>query len=124
MKKSNRSSFIGSLVRKRRRELKISQEKLGEMIDVSYQQIQKYESGVNRVSADKLRDIASALNINVSYFYKKPVSEETQEEAEAYDKINGLSPDEKELITCFRIIDDREFRKRFLYLLMRAAKRG
>ncbi|MBI5875217.1 MAG: helix-turn-helix transcriptional regulator [Deltaproteobacteria bacterium] len=124
MKKTTKTSSIGLLIKKRRRELKISQEKLGEMIGVSYQQIQKYENAVNRVSADKLRDIASALNIDVSYFYEKPIYEEAHKEAAAYGKIRGISPDEKELIKSFRAIDDMEFRKRFLHLLICAAKRG
>lgn len=124
MKKAGKTSHIGMLIKKRRKELKISQEKLGEMMGVSYQQIQKYESGANRVSADMLRNIASALNIDVSYFYEKPVPGEENEEAAAATLgiIKGLSPDEKELIGSFRAIGDMEYRK-ILLMLMRAAGR-
>lgn len=123
MKKVEKS-HIGLLIKKRRKGLKISQEKLGEMIGVSYQQIQKYESGANRVSADSLKEIASALNSDVSYFYEKPVPFEVHEEEATYIDMKGLSPDEKELVRSFRGISDNEFRKMFLRLLTRAAKRG
>lgn len=124
MKRAKETSHIGLLIKKRRKELKISQEKLGEMMGVSYQQIQKYESGANRVSAVMLRNIASALNIDISYFYEKPIIGEAHEEASTVESMKGLSPDEKELIGCFRAIGDMEYRKRFLLLLMRAAERG
>ncbi len=77
-------SYIGLLIKKRRREFKMSREKLGEMIGVSYQQIQKYESGTSRVSAYKLKEIASALNIDVSYLYEKPRFFEAHEEKATY----------------------------------------
>lgn len=117
-------SHIGLLIKKRRSGLKMSQEKLGEMIGVSYQQIQKYESGANRVSADKLKEIASALNSDVSYFYEKSTTFEVHEEEATYEEMKGLSPDEKELVRSFRGIDDNEFRKTFLRLLTCAVKKG
>lgn len=122
MKKAGNTSHIGMLIKKRRKEMSISQEKLGEMMGVSYQQIQKYENGTNRVSADMLRNIASALNIDVSYFYEKPTHDEVHEEEATLGIIKGLSPDEKELVASFRAIDDMEYRK-ILLMLMRAAGR-
>lgn len=122
MKKSNKTSYIGSMIKRRRRELKISQEKLGEIVGVTYQQIQKYENGLNRVSAEMLHKIASALDTDVSYFYEKPVAtDEARERVAAYGNLKGLSPDEREVIRCLRTIDDEEYRKRFLLLLMSAA---
>jgi len=122
MKKSNKTSYIGSMIKRRRRELKISQEKLGETVGVTYQQIQKYENGLNRVSAEMLHKIASALDTDVSYFYEKPVAtDETRERVAAYGDLKGLSPVEREVIRCFRAIDNEEYRKRFLLLLMSAA---
>lgn len=121
---TGKRSNIGLLIKMRRKELKISQERLGEMVGVSYQQIQKYESGKDMVSAERLREIASALNIGVSYFYENPIISEFREAILGYYNLKGLSPDENELIRCFRTIDDIEFRKRFMLLLMRAANRG
>lgn len=125
MKKKNKTSYIGSRIKRRRRELKISQEKLGEIVGVTYQQIQKYENGLNRVSAEMLQKIASALDADVSYFYEKPVATDVaHERVAAYDNMKGLSPDEREVIRCLRAIDNEEYRKRFLLLLMSAASKG
>ena len=125
MKKGNKTSYIGSRIKRRRRDLKISQEKLGEMVEVTYQQIQKYENGLNRVSAEMLQKVAAALDTDVNYFYEKPVAtDEAHERVAAYSAMKGLSPDEKEIIRCLRAIDDEEYRKRFLLLLISAAKRG
>lgn len=60
---------IGKLIRMRRVERKISQASLGETLGVSFQQVQKYENGVNRVGAARLQQIASALEVPVTYFY-------------------------------------------------------
>ncbi|CAN7578462.1 helix-turn-helix transcriptional regulator [Phenylobacterium sp. LjRoot219] len=60
---------VGLRIRMRRKELRISQEKLAEALGLTFQQIQKYERAANRVSASKLFEIARALNTNVGYFY-------------------------------------------------------
>jgi transcriptional regulator with XRE-family HTH domain len=57
---------IGERIRKRRKELKISQEGLGKIVGVSFQQVQKYENGTNRVSASRLSKIADHLQVPVT----------------------------------------------------------
>lgn len=70
-KRSNeRDRHIGRLISRRRHELAISQGRLGDQIGVTFQQIQKYEKGINRVAASRLPDIAQALDCSVAYFYK------------------------------------------------------
>lgn len=56
---------IGSRIRTRRRELDISQTSLGEQIGVSFRQVQKYESGLNRISITRLEQIAAALSMPI-----------------------------------------------------------
>jgi DNA-binding Xre family transcriptional regulator len=58
--------YIGARMREQRLVLKMSQEQLGRELGVSFQQIQKYESGVNRVSAARLYSICRALNVSLS----------------------------------------------------------
>lgn len=53
----------------RRKMLGLSQEKLGEKLGITFQQIQKYEKGTNRVGASRLQDMASAMDVPVSYFF-------------------------------------------------------
>lgn len=60
---------IGDEVRARRLLIGMTQEKLGVALGVSFQQVQKYEKGVNRISASRLRQIASALDVPVTHFY-------------------------------------------------------
>ncbi len=59
---------MGRLIRIRRLELKISQAVLGDQLGVSFQQVQKYEKGVNRISASRLEEIAGILDVPVTYF--------------------------------------------------------
>jgi transcriptional regulator with XRE-family HTH domain len=60
---------MGRRIRERRRELKISQVELGKKLGISFQQVQKYEKGVNRVGAARLQQIAIVLGIDVTFFY-------------------------------------------------------
>jgi DNA-binding XRE family transcriptional regulator len=62
-------SYFGRLVRRRRQMLGMTQLSLAEIVGVRFQQIQKYESGVNKLSAARLWMIAQALDVPVTYFY-------------------------------------------------------
>ena len=61
---------VGSRVRLRRMLLGISQEKLGERLGLTFQQVQKYEKGVNRIGASRLFDLARVLGVSIEYFYE------------------------------------------------------
>lgn len=61
---------VGSRIRLRRNILGMSQEKLGENLGITFQQVQKYEKGTNRVGASRLQAIASILNAPVSFFFE------------------------------------------------------
>jgi transcriptional regulator with XRE-family HTH domain len=61
---------IGKRIRVRRNEIGLSQEELGVKLGVSFQQIQKYEKGVNRVSSGKLPELARVLEVPVNYFFE------------------------------------------------------
>ena len=61
---------VGSRVRLRRMMLGMSQEKLGESLGITFQQIQKYEKGTNRIGASRLQHIARVLSVPVSFFFE------------------------------------------------------
>ncbi len=61
---------VGSRIRLRRNMLGMSQEKLGESLGITFQQIQKYEKGTNRVGASRLQAISSILGVAVSFFFE------------------------------------------------------
>src|SRR6201987_1636903 len=60
---------VGSRVRLRRNMLGLSQEKLGEAIGLTFQQVQKYERGANRIGASRLLELSRVLDVPVSFFY-------------------------------------------------------
>ena len=61
---------VGRRLRQRRRLLGLTQEKLAQAVDIRFQQIQKYESGSNRISASRLWSLAKALDVSITYFFE------------------------------------------------------
>ncbi len=61
--------YVGSRIRMRRKMLGLSQEKLGEKLGITFQQIQKYEKGTNRVGASRLQAMSDALEVPVAFFF-------------------------------------------------------
>jgi transcriptional regulator with XRE-family HTH domain len=61
---------VGSRVRMRRMMLGMSQEKLGDALGLTFQQVQKYEKGTNRIGASRLQQISQILQVQVSFFFE------------------------------------------------------
>ncbi|MCC6598036.1 MAG: helix-turn-helix transcriptional regulator [Alphaproteobacteria bacterium] len=85
-------THVGQRLRVRRSLLGLSQEKLAESIGLTFQQVQKYERGTNRVSASRLYDISNVLNVPVSYFFEQ-IGEMG---ASAPESLPGLSDNKQE----------------------------
>jgi transcriptional regulator with XRE-family HTH domain len=64
---------VGGRVRMRRKMLSMSQTKLGDALGLTFQQVQKYEKGTNRVSASRLQQMAYILKVPVSFFFEDPL---------------------------------------------------
>lgn len=62
--------YVGERIRGRRAQLGLTQHQLAEVLGLSYQQVQKYETGANRVSCGRLYEIATFLEVPVSYFFE------------------------------------------------------
>lgn len=62
--------YVGKRIRHRRWMLGTTQQQLAEAVGIKFQQIQKYETGMNRVSASRLWDIANSLDVQVSFFFE------------------------------------------------------
>lgn len=71
--------FVGKRLRQRRRLLGLTQQQLASEVNIRFQQIQKYESGANRISASRLWAIAKALDVPVAYFFDGLNGDETGE---------------------------------------------
>ncbi len=61
---------VGRRVRHRRWMVGMTQQQLGDIVGIKFQQIQKYETGMNRISASRLWDIAQALDVSISFFFE------------------------------------------------------
>ena len=122
-------AHVGSRLRLRRLLLGISQEKLGGALGLTFQQIQKYERGANRVGASRLFDLSRALDVPVSYFFadmpedtaavmpgrlagKLSASREPSLDADVL-----LSKETAELVRAYYAISDLEVRRRTLDFL-------
>lgn len=106
-------NIIGRLIKRFRLQKGISQMGLAEMIGVSYQQVQKYESGKSSISIERLLDIAEALDVPVTRFF--PSEKEILSEEESF--YGELTDEEKRLLQLFRRIKDRNTKKAVFKIL-------
>ena len=80
---------VGSRVRLRRTLLGLSQEKLGEAVGLTFQQIQKYERGANRIGSSRLFDLSKVLDVPVSYFFEEMPGEVSDRQSEKAGSLSG-----------------------------------
>lgn len=116
---------VGQRIRRRRLELELSQEQLAELLNLTFQQVQKYEKGVNRVSAGRLFEIASAMGVQVSYFYSD-AGDRLEGVKRGLDKDKAphtpvLDTETRDLIEAFQKISDEALRKSLLHTVKAAA---
>ncbi|TXI12578.1 MAG: XRE family transcriptional regulator [Rhizobium sp.] len=81
-------AYVGSRVRTRRLMLGMSQERLAEQIGVTFQQVQKYEKGTNRIGASRLQAIAAVLAVPVAFFFQQDNTQPLN--TDGLGAINGL----------------------------------
>lgn len=112
---------VGSRVRMQRMLAGISQERLGVALGVTFQQVQKYEKGTNRISASRLQQIADLLKVEVGFFFQgaaRPVralEESSNANAEAVLEFSMTSQG-VQLNKAFAKIKDQNVRRRFVDL--------
>ncbi len=118
---------VGERIRKRRRALGVSQDWLAEQLGLTFQQVQKYERGANRVSASKLYQVARALQASIPYFFEglpDPVQVAGVAEVAPTPYVHEmpLTPEERELVALLSRIDNRRVRRRLLELVRTLAE--
>lgn len=118
---------VGARVRMRRKFLGMSQEGLAETIDLTFQQVQKYERGSNRISASKLYEISKALKAPVAYFfegYGKGEAVEGFSESESEQFVHGflMTTEGIELAEAFPRIRNAKHRRKILDLVRALAE--
>lgn len=125
---------VGQRLRVRRSLMGISQEKLAEAIGLTFQQIQKYERGTNRISAGRLFQFSKILEVPISYFYEQfdrgfdqennvvGLSDNDQEEFDSYDDVMKRK-ETLDLVRLYYSIKDPELRKDLLKFVKAMAER-
>jgi transcriptional regulator with XRE-family HTH domain len=125
---------VGARVRLRRNLLGIRQEKLGRAVGVSYQQIQKYEKGTDRIGASRLFNLGRALDVPVSFFFedlspaaagagrKRRARGFSDASATALDFDILSNPETIELVRAYYRVTDPQLRRRVLDLLEAVGK--
>jgi transcriptional regulator with XRE-family HTH domain len=108
---------LGAGVRSRRLEIGMSQEKLAELIGVTFQQIQKYEKGVNRIAAGRLYAIASALDTPVASFFEGLPVTKGGRASPATGEDALATPEGAELARLFASVRDAKVRRRIVNLV-------
>ena len=110
---------VGKAIRYRRKLLGLSQEQLADAVGIKFQQIQKYETGKNRVSASRLWELAGALDVKISFFFQD--IEDTPAPTKARDKMATRVLFERETLDLVRSYYDLpEKSRRSVFKLIRS----
>ncbi len=131
-RRSNKSSeeprpidkHVAHRLRVRRKEFGLSQNRLAEAIGVTFQQIQAYERGANRVVASRLSDLAAALDVRVSYFFADPPPAALEDSAPARNDPEDHPPhrETQDLVRAYYRIADERLRKKLVNLVKTVAR--
>jgi len=121
--------YVGSRVRMRRMMLGMSQEKLGNALGLTFQQVQKYEKGTNRIGASRLQQIAQILQVQVAFFFEgaptvgagSRVDGMSEAPSAAYVSDFLASSDGLALTKAFMRIADSKLRRRIVDLVEQIA---
>jgi transcriptional regulator with XRE-family HTH domain len=125
--------YVGQRLRVRRSLLGLSQEKLAEAIGLTFQQVQKYERGMNRISAGRLFQFSKILDVPVAYFFEQfgglekqtkayGFSDNAQEEFLPADLMQ--SKETLELVRSYYTLEDPEMRKNILKFIKSMARQA
>lgn len=106
-------SHVGSRVRLRRLELGFSQERLAEQLGITFQQVQKYERGTNRIGASRLHQIAIVLQSPITYFFEGASESALPRSGEQSPLAQALSdPATVRLVRAFASISDPQLKQK------------
>jgi len=118
-------AYVGSRVRARRKLLRLSQAGLAERIGVTFQQIQKYEKGINRIGASRLQTIAETLGVPVQFFFENDTEPTTYNlVSNGKDDLNAFlaSKDAQALNRAFMAIESPAIRQKLVALAKSLAR--
>ncbi len=107
--------YVGQRVRLRRRAIGMTQKQLGDAVGTKFQQIQKYETGYNRISASRLWDIAKVLDVQIDFFFEgfQGVYLDETEQNDTNKKDLMVDPEAIDLVNSYYAMPELQRRKLF-----------
>ena len=107
--------YVGKRIRQRRWMIGMTQQQLASAVGIKFQQIQKYETGANRVSASRLWDIAVAMDVSILHFFEGLHAQETPEDTSDRNVPSDIAEDKEaiELIRSYYAIPENQRRRLF-----------
>ena len=118
LSEENINSQVGARLRTRRQLMGLTQEKLAEQLGVTFQQVQKYENGSNRISASRLFELAGLLNVPLSYFFEDSTTlAAVAEETTALDADIMSRKETVDLVRAYYALSSPEARRKVLEMI-------
>ena len=107
-------THVGQRIRDKRNERGMSQTEVANALGVTFQQVQKYERGTNRVGASRLFDLSSILSVPVQYFFEDLENQPTPIEEEDDNVIRLMKSDTVELVEAYYKVENPQVRRQIL----------
>ena len=107
-------TYVGRRIRDKRNERGMSQTEVANALGVTFQQVQKYERGKNRVGASRLFDLSRILSVPVQYFFAGLNNQSTPVEKEDDNVIHLMKPDTVELAEAYYKVENPQVRRQIL----------
>ena len=107
-------TYVGQRIRDKRNERGMSQTEVANALGVTFQQVQKYERGTNRVGASRLFDLSGILSVPVQYFFEGLNNQPTPIEKEDDNVIHLMKPDTVELVEAYYRVENPQVRSLIL----------
>jgi transcriptional regulator with XRE-family HTH domain len=123
--KNPTDAHVGSRIKMRRMMMGMSQEKLGDALGITFQQVQKYEKGTNRVGASRLQHMSEVLQVPVGFFFEGLMEERSADQADISGDVFPIQDinqffatrDGLDLARAFMKIDNIQLRRRIVALV-------
>lgn len=107
-------THVGQRIRDKRNERGMSQTEVANALGVTFQQVQKYERGTNRVGASRLFDLSRILSVPIQYFFAGLNNQSTPIEKEDDNVIHLMKPDTVELVEAYYKVENLQVRRQIL----------
>lgn len=107
-------AHVGRRIRDKRNERSMSQTEVANALGVTFQQVQKYERGTNRVGASRLYDLSRILGVQVQYFFEGLESQDSGNTVDEDNIVHLMRPDTVELVDAYYKVDNPQVRRQIL----------